>query len=360
MRPFKSAGLLIAFLLLPCTGSGLHFKGLLFSDLGLNHYHAGDWNDEARFRGLSSLRLTFLNANRQHGKIECNVDLNLPHGQYLDPFINQTADSAISGQSLIALSNGPPLYLDIRKLYLSVYLPFVDLTVGRQIINFGKGVLFSPIDVFSSIELADLAFRRSGSDIALCAFPLGDRSGVDIVAELPYRNATHSTAIKGFTTLVQWDLSVVGIYRSFDPSAPQRREMIAGCAFKGDLEAGVYGELVAHATDQADDVSFEAMAGADYSIREWLLFMAEYLYREHGLQGIWGEHNASGTVQYRINDITFISGTIIQNVSRDLTMGILQYSYNILQNSDLIVYVRGFRGSPLYDAEYAVRVQVKF
>jgi hypothetical protein len=248
----------------------------------------------------------------------------------------------------------------LRKLYLSVYLPFADITLGRQIINLGKGYLFSPIDVFSSVELTDLAFRRSGSDIAMAAIPIGELAGIDVVVELPFLDNTHSSAVKAFATVMDWDFSLVGLYRNTDDSDGRVDEMITGLAFKGDVVVGLHGEIVTHFYDSHSGPSFEAMAGADYSIRDLLVFMAEYLYKDHIVPGFWGEHNAFGSIQYLINDIMSLSGSLIHNFSADLSMGTLQYNYNILQNADVAGYVRVISGSPLYDAEYAVRVTMKF
>ncbi len=336
---------------------GLEFHGSIYSDLSLYHYDIMD-GDSLVFGGRNTLALNVKNTNREHGKLEASLDIVALYGAQADGVFGLVPDAALS---LVALE-GAPVLLDLRKLYYAIYLPFVDLSVGRQIINFGKGFVFSPLDAFSQVDIIDIAFRRRGSDVVAARFPLGTLAGVDLIAEFPVAGGEHVSAGKLFANIFGFDWSALGIY------SHRCDELTVGMAFKGDVEIGVYGEAAEHFLEGIDNRYFEMMLGADYSLAEGdLVMQAEYLHsgKDDSVRSMWGKHNAFVSLTYRINDIMRVSGSAINNFTDETTIATLQYFYNILQNVDAVVYVRGYRGGidsllALPDVEYSLRVEVKF
>lgn len=359
------------FILILCTFSlfskekkGLDFNGKMYSELGILQTYDADEKDDVNFTGKSILSIGLKNRNRKYGKIEALFDLILPYGSSILEYAPSYLDSSNSEMSnmIEMFSFGKsPLLLDIRKLYLSMYLPFMDITLGRQIINFGKGVVFSPVDVFSFVELSDINFRKSGSDIANVKIPLGDLSGVDITVELPFLNEGFSSAAKVFTTVSALDLSLLAIYKKAEDESGIEDEVLAGVTFKGDLEVGLYGETALHFLTDSKKTYFEGMLGIDYSVNGKWIFAIEYLYKhtEWKLSN-WGEHNLFGTLQFVINDLSNISGSIIYDIEHRSTLGTLQFFYNILQNVNTVFYVQGIDSDIGTYMKYSARAEVKF
>ena len=343
--------------------SGIRFRGSMYSDLGLLHTVHSISEDEADFAGMSVLSVNLKNTNRKFGKVEGLFDVIIPYGSMIERYIPDSIDSDSSLLDLYKLFSfgKAPVLLDIRKLYLSMYLPFADITIGRQIINFGKGFVFSPIDVFSSVELFDINYRRRGSDIANIRIPFSDLAGLDITTELPFIDDNFSTAIKLFATILDFDFSLVGMYRNAGDDTDFEDEAVVGLTFKGDLEVGIYGEAVTHILTDSGEVFFEGMFGADYSIKDKWYFVAEYLYKQYNWSNsIWGEHNLFGSIRYNINDIMNVSGNVIYDFEHESTLGILQWYYNILQNVNTIIYIQGTDSSIGQFLMYSLRVEVKF
>jgi hypothetical protein len=345
---------------------GLKFRGSMYTDLGLLHTVHSSSKDEANFAGMSVLSLNMKNKNRKYGKVEGLFDIIVPYGSTIERYIPELSDSTEEEESLLDLyklfSFGKaPVLLDLRKLYLSIYLPFADITMGRQIINFGKGFVFSPIDVFSTVELQDINFRRSGSDIVNIRLPFSDLSGLDFITELPFLQNDYSVAAKLFTTLFDFDFSLVGIFKNAASENNNENETVAGLTFKGDAGIGLYGEAVTHYLSESHDTFFEGMLGIDYSIKDKWYFAAEYLYKQYNWDNsFWGEHNLFGSIRYTINDITNISGSIIYDFQHESTLGIFQWYYNILQNVNTIFYIQGTDGPVGQFLMYALRAEVKF
>ncbi len=354
--------LLITAGLIADTQSGLKIWGSNFIDLSGYHYLNNE-NDSLKIGAMNTFRLNFQNRNKRYAKIVGNLDLIIPLGYTADQFhdLIDASDSLSLPYYPLFVYGNTPVMLDIRKLYLSVYLPFADITLGRQIINYGKGVVFSPIDVFSTVDVTNINFERHGSDVAAIKIPLSYLSGLDIMTELPRKNHEYSTAIRGYFNAMGFDFALNTIYKH------RAEKLIAGLSFKGDAFFGVYGELVEHFANDYSDKYFEGMLGLDYSIHNLYLFRCEYYYKNSNIQNEWGKQNLFLSFQYVINDLMNVSAHMIgSDVGGDaqtfIYMG--QFYYNILQNVDLITYARYFSYKEnlitLPDIEYAVRVEVKF
>lgn len=358
----------------------LDFNGSAYSDLGLYHWVTSG-TDSAEFTGLSDFNFIFKNTNCKHAKIEGDFDLTIPYGLN-EELLNQdnyisTSDSNLNIPKAAAIN----FLFDIRKLYMSLYLPWVDITAGRQIVNFGKGYVFSPIDVFSNIEISDINFRRKGSDVFIVKIPVGDLSGVDMFIEAPTNEKEFTGAVRAFTNLGTFDFSAIGLYR-FDSE-----EIIAGVDFKGDVELGVYGEFVAHYDKSDWHLNyFEFMLGLDYSLPWDITVQAEYYYNGNGFSS---ENNllqisdlSLGKTFYRkhygyfgfsqsINELSMWNANVIYNFDTQAFMATAMYSQNILQNVDILFYVRSYYNwmkdiegieqiFSFPDLSYNLRLELKF
>lgn len=349
------------------AGQGLTFGGSMYADLMLLHDYRDQAEDEADFSGTSRLSLTFRNTNRRYGKVEGDLDVLTLYGVAAEAAVAEPMDAlgslADDGLAHLFSLGDAPVLLDLRKLYLEFYLPFADIAIGRQIVNFGKGFVFSPIDVFTSVDVFDLDLRRRGSDVATVRVPFGALAGLDATVELPVAGSRFSSAAKVYATFGDFDVSLVGIYRHPGDAAQNAREGVIGATFKGDALVGLYGELVARLVENERSVYPEAMLGIDYSIRNRWIFRAEYLYSDYRwAQRTWGEHNVFVSAQYLPNELLSLSASIFCDLEHQSALGTALVRYNALQNVNLEAYVRGFSGIPQlpYDFAYGVRTEIAF
>jgi hypothetical protein len=322
------------------------------------------------FAGSNLLTLDMRSAISSQVKIDGSVDLWLFTGAYADA-IRQTDSSSILP---ILQTTSAVVIADIRKLYASLYLPLADISVGRQIISFGQGMVFSPIDVFSTVNILDLSLRRSGSDVARVRVPFGDLSGIDAIAKSTSQKDGAAAAIKAYSHAGCFDFSGIGIYQG------AQNEAITGVTFKGDLVAGVYGELVEH-WHEGGDRFFVGMLGTDYSIENQWFFTAEYMFNERAQinqipaqlslleTSIPLTHHHYGFVnaRYKINDIMNVSASAIADITAQSGIFTAQYFYNILQNANIILYVQYYPASMngllpqnVGTATYGLRIEVAF
>jgi hypothetical protein len=378
----KACILLFAFALLVAAQSQQE-QGLVLSGVSRNDLVCLETLDKTKpvrdqldFAGANLLTLDFKNTRTTTAKIEGSFDLWLLSGVYADAFKAGDSSTALS----VAQTSSSVFLLDIRKLYGSLYLPFADFSLGRQIISFGQGLVFSPIDVFSSVNILDLSLRRSGSDVARVRVPFGDLAGIDAIAKIASRKQGMTAAVKGYSHFGSFDLAAVGTYQGSQDAAQD--EFITGLTFKGDLVAGVYGELVEH-WKQGGGRSFVGMLGSDYSIENAWYFTAEYLYNERADTGqtsapasfsivqtsipMIHHHYGFLSARYKISDIMNVSASAIADITAKSGILTVQYFYNILQNANTILYVQYYPGSAngllsLTSGEltYGLRVEVAF
>lgn len=321
---------------------------------------------EWRWGDQSTLRLNFKEMNSQL-KLEGSFDLSLLAGDY-----------ATAGQnhSFVWLDTRWVPLFETRKLYMSLFFDDWTLTLGRQIINYGVGYVFSPVDCFSTVNLQDMGFSRKGSDILRVQVPLGDLAGVEGVTTIAAGGPDWAGAVKIFGNWQEYDLSLTGIYKK------PAEELLIGVTFKGDLGVGIHGELVEHWNRITHTQYFEAMAGVDYSFYDGkVILLAEYYYNGNPAdpaaydpselpaldRAFWGPSYWFGQAQYIYDEIRSFSLNGIVNPAEGSWVGGLQFLYNIRQNTNLMLHVRcyggdlnGMDGVHGPKAEYGVGVEIKF
>ena len=175
---------------------------------------------------------------------------------------------------------------EVDRAALHVHLSGADVTVGRQAIGWGRGVLFGAVDLFAPFTPleADREWRR-GVDAVRGDVKLGDRVSLDTVAAFgeTLRRSTFATRLRGYAGKA--DVEIVGGYRA--------RDLLAGAtasAAVGNFE--LHGELavfrsdaVPGSVDFADPRSIvKAVAGGSYRlpVGNGVLLYGEYHYSGFG------------------------------------------------------------------------------
>jgi hypothetical protein len=337
---------------------GLDINGHLLNEASLLQYYNKDsYTTDFTYAGRSVFRLNFLNTDRSFAKIEGSVDFSLFYGEYAD---------------LLKTS----FLFNIRKLCLALYPEFADITLGRQIVNYGVGFLFSPIDVFSKVDFTDINYARLGSDIARIQIPLGELGGLDLTTTFSAVMTNVTSAVKLFGNIFESDLALIGIYHG------DAKEWITGFTFKGDLEVGIHGELVEHFFESGTNNFFEGMLGIDYSFFDSkLILLLEYYYNEKAVdtntvnianylsinKPFFNKHYLFFQCQYVIDEIRKAGVSAIYNPLDNALVLTAQYLQNIFQNANLTAFIRynlnnlngiSFVRAPLF--QYALQFEVLY
>jgi hypothetical protein len=107
--------------------------------------------------------------------------------------------------------------LSFERGNVSIFLPFADITIGRQAISFGKAYFWNPLDVFSPFNATQFdRDYKNGVDAFKIDIPITDNGGFTLVASGSHKDAApnkprwYSSAVIGRLdwTIANWDLSL--------------------------------------------------------------------------------------------------------------------------------------------------------
>ncbi|MDQ3033983.1 MAG: hypothetical protein M3Y87_16330 [Myxococcota bacterium] len=186
---------------------------------------------------------------------------------------------------------------ELDRAYVSLHLPFLELTAGRQAIGLGRGVLFSALDVFApfSPTEVDREWRRGVDAIhAELRIPEISALSADVIAVFGNVESgeLESWALLGRIRAVVGDVDgevIVGRRGEDD---------IVGGAMSATIgDAEVHGELALFGTDGRGidgglfgtrAVVGKALLGASYMIDFWrgIRVVLEYHYSGFGIENV--------------------------------------------------------------------------
>jgi hypothetical protein len=334
---------------LPAQEGGLDVRGSVFdSTLLLHDAEAG----ELAYAGYIRASLWVRNRERENARFDLDASVSLLYGQYADAFL-------------------APVELDIRKLSLSLYLGPVDLTLGRKIVNWGSGLVFSPADAYSSVDLTDISLRRTGSDLVMAEAYINDLTGAALILSPTSDMTGYKAGAKLFTNLLDFDASLVGVYMDSDA------DLLLGIALKGTvpiIDIGLTMEGVRHIRDWGDDGWFEAMAGLDYSFFDrTLIVTAEYYFNGCpeellSIDRIYrGTHYGFVSARVGFLDTYSLSASALANLGTLDVISALQLSAGIFDNTLVSTSLRilsgditSIPGAAGLSLNYGINLEVRF
>ncbi len=242
------------------------------------------------------------------------------------------------------------LSLRARTLYLKLDFDRASLTAGRQVVNYGRGVLWSPVDVFTELDLAGLTPERLGSDALRLLIPFGATGGLDAVAAPTLSPGEGRYAVRLTGLLWGVDAAVVAARNGSGGG------WITGADFKADLGVGLYGEAVYEVPDTGDAGTVRASGGVDWSSGDFVV-TAEYYYNGGGASRdrlFPQTHNLYGSAGWRLTPLLEISGAGIWDpVNAEGTASLL-VTASVAQNASVAAYLQGGNGEGGYGVGYGL------
>ncbi len=175
---------------------------------------------------------------------------------------------------------------EIDRAAVHVHRPAVDVTIGRQAIGWGRGVLFGAIDLFSPFTPleADREWRR-GVDAVRADVKLGDRSSLDLVSAFGdgVDRSAFGARLRGYAGKA--DVEIVGGRRARDVfGGVASSAAIGGAEVHGELAVFRVPAVPGSTVFPADQAIVKAVAGASWRVPagNGVLVYAEYHYSGFG------------------------------------------------------------------------------
>ncbi len=166
----------------------------------------------------------------------------------------------------------------IDRLSFKYSVEKLDVTVGRQRINWGQTFVFNANDIFNAYSFVDFDYpERPGSDAIRIQYYPGYTSTIE--AAVKYTNdSTFTTAALGRFSKWEYDFQLMGgLYNS--------REWVVGGGWTGSIkDVSFSGELTyLHPDQDFKDASglFFASANLTYSFSNYLMLQGEVFYNQY-------------------------------------------------------------------------------
>ncbi|HEU4934918.1 MAG TPA: hypothetical protein VFT39_00590 [Vicinamibacterales bacterium] len=169
---------------------------------------------------------------------------------------------------------------EIDRVNAQVHARRADLTIGRQAIGWGRGVMFTAVDLFAPFSPLEVDREwRSGVDAVRADVKLTERSSLDLVGAFgdTLDRSAFAVRARGYAAII--DVEVVGGRRAEDLFGG-----VTSSAAVGDVE--IHGEAAAfRVPSRVDhDVVWKAVIGGSYRfpIGSGIVAYAEYHYSGFG------------------------------------------------------------------------------
>ncbi len=174
------------------------------------------------------------------------------------------------------------------RLYLDYNFNKIQITVGRQRINWGQTFVWNPNDLFNSYSFFDFDYEeKPGSDAVRLQFYPSYSSKLDVVVKLDHENKLTAAALYRFNKW-SYDLQFLGGYYA-------ETDFVIGGGFSGNLlKGGLRGEATYfHPQENFSDTTgtFVMSLGYDYTFANSLMLQFEALYNGYGKSS--GEFNVA-------------------------------------------------------------------
>ena len=165
------------------------------------------------------------------------------------------------------------------RLYLDYNIKNIQVTIGRQRINWGQTFVWNPNDLFNSYSFFDFDYEeKPGSDAIRFQFYPSYSSKLDLVVKLDNNNKVTAAGLYRFNKW-SYDIQLLGGYYN-------ETDYVLGAGFSGSLfKGGLRGEATYfQPTANFSDTSgtFVMSLGYDYTFKNSLMIQFEGLYNGYG------------------------------------------------------------------------------
>lgn len=186
-----------------------------------------------------------------------------------DGFFNLSKN--IASNQTVALNS------QIDRLYFNYTHNKLEVTAGRQRINWARSIVWNPNDIFSSYSFFDISYpERAGSDALLFTYYTSEMSQADIATSIN-SNDTVTVAGRYKFNVKNIDIQLIGSYHN-------QSDIIAGAGFEGYLkDYSIRGEAsyIAPTNNNEDKNAFVSSLAIDRIFGNQLSIQAEWLFNSY-------------------------------------------------------------------------------
>ena len=178
---------------------------------------------------------------------------------------------------------------ELERAYLKIFLPWADLSLGKQQITWGVGYAWSPTDVFNPPNALGPDGLRPAVEAAVIRVPAGPLAYLSLVAARNERSSTQQGGRAAWQCGARYHANYGGTDWSLAAVRDTGTTMVGvdakGDLAVGDLALGWHAEVARHASHDGSNPWVEVVLGAD---RSWgggkVVWAGEYFYNSRGAE----------------------------------------------------------------------------
>jgi len=269
-----------------------------------------------------------------------------------DPgWVNLTWD-IVSGSSFLLLTQ-------FDRAWVSLRTGKVDVTVGRQRINWGQAIVWNPNDIFNTYSYYDIDYpERPGSDAVRVQFYPSPTSVLEGAVKVDHEGKLTAAGLCRMT-LFQYDIQLLG-------GLVNGQDYVIGCGWSGHiLQAGFRGEVSFFYPRMASRDSMGillATIGADYTFSNSLSLTFQAFYNQMppdfqptSFIDIYQAPSSPKMLSFAEWNL-FFQGSYLITPLLDVTLAVMIYpdlngyfigpnvNYSLRENVDLSLFCQYFNG----------------
>lgn len=269
-----------------------------------------------------------------------------------DPGLVNLTWSIFSGNSFLLVSQ-------FDRAWISLTAGKVQLTVGRQRINWGQAIVWNPNDIFNTYSYYDFDYpERPGTDAIRFQFYPGVTSSVEAAVKWNNQGKITAAGLCRFN-LLQYDIQFIG-------GLVEDQDYIIGTGWSGNIsKAGFRGEVsYFYPKNPSKDTTglLLATAGADYSFPNSLYLLFQVFYNQlppnfqpESLLAVYQAPPSPKTLSFAQWNI-LLQGSYTITPLLDVSLAAMYYpdlngyyigpnvNYSLRQNIDLSFFLQYFNG----------------
>jgi len=249
----------------------------------------------------------------------------------------------VSG-SMVATTtdNAYALVLTVDRAYLKWSPELLSVTAGRQVVNWGNALLWSPADLFAETKIVGLGPERAGTDALRVGAAIGALGGLEAVVA---PGAAFSAGRYGGRLYGSALGSDLGVQAAWDGKAGSTT---IAANLKTDLIVGLWVEAsYTLFEDETAAERLEAVAGLDWSLGQGLVLSAEYRYNPEGLAGeaFPAIHFLYGSASLKAGDFASLGLMLLADAGNGIVSGTLSAIVDVAQDASMTTWIQYANGN---------------
>lgn len=242
------------------------------------------------------------------------------YGQFVNlipNYKNFTAkdDGYFNLTKVITSGNSYFLYSNIDRLNLLFSKDDFEIQIGRQRVNLGISMVWTPNDIFNSSSFLNFDYvEKPGSDAIRFQYYTGITSSIQLVYKLNNKKETTAAAI---IKLNKWnyDFQILG--------GIMEKDYVIGGGWSGQIsDAGFTGEFSYFRNkDNFNDATgiFVGSIGGNYSFPNSLMLQVEFLYNSNGKTGKSLTQQNLFSLKYSAKNLSVAKYSLFEQISYQIT-----------------------------------------